>query len=66
MIATANDTIFKAKVSKWIFDIGFPWNHDYFGIIRKDFLSSTKWATNIHDWLSVVKNPKIPGIQPNH
>ena len=55
-----------AKVSKWFFDIGVPWNHGYFGIIRKDFTSSTNWATKIHDWLSVVKNPKIPGIQPRY
>ena len=63
MIATANDTIFKAKVSKWIFDIGFPWNHRYFGINRNDF---SNWAIQIDDRLSEVENPKIPGIQPNH
>ena len=53
-----------AKVSKWIFDIGFPWNHEYFGIIQKDFLSSTNWATKINNRLSVFKKLKIPGIQP--
>ena len=55
-----------AKLSKRVFGVWLPWNNRYLGTIPKDFLSSTNWATQIQDWFSVIKNPKIPGNQPSY
>ena len=48
------------------FSLSGSYTHRYLGIVRKDFLSSTNWATKIHDWFNVIENPKIPGIQPTN
>ena len=55
-----------AKVQKWIFLHGFPGNWFKFGIILNDFWSSIIWANQIQVSSAEFKNPKNPGIQPNH
>jgi len=62
------ESVFALEFSWWIVAL---WNssdldqvlHSNMG---QDFLSSTSWASKIHDWLCVIKNPKIPGIQPKY
>ena len=55
-----------AKVWKWIFHVWLPGNEFGFGIVSNDFWSSTIWAIELQASFAEFKNPKNPGIQPNH
>ena len=54
-----------AKVQNWIWT-QFPGNEFEFGPVWNDFCSSTIWAIQIQVSFARIKNPKNPGIQPNH
>ena len=55
-----------AKVKKWNFNLGAPWNGYDFGIILTDFESATNWAIQIRNQFTGLENSLIPGIQPTY